>query len=1228
MEMDFLSPISQDGGQNSDGLDRFNSLRQFGLTKACIEQIIGYAEKLFGKCYQIVKESRNAKPKDRENAFVYALSALTILHNFGTVVNDHLELLEEELVEKKHKPGKKQKKVLDSSATDETTDSQLELEDLLETEADGMTSELKRRVKRAHKEKPSGTPKTKKVKRRKSPTELSQSESTSSLKRQAIEPYKRIRKAEEIEEGIESESLEKDIVSKEPKLKSLKAAVRKHVVRDDVKRAKVERDPVTGQLKVPTILRKLSPTQEREKITSKLKQFLIQQTDELHATPAPSLSLKNLLLALEDSSKSVMAEEILLLLAKEFNIDANNPDELVNRIKEQMDSGKQTDKVTPINKLFNLLSVLGGIDHLDDDKSTEIDNFSQMNTFEKAEFLRQKKKMIKGLCNDIEAQLRYNRTKINEMSASSRAIWFTLDSQAKSNRELCEKIVFLYQQNAISSQLASVIVENFILDILDGIALLENEELLLDGEDKKLYEEINDKLDILSLFGLKSDDLRKRFEPTLLSDVQIDERRYDLNVKLPSSYADLIERIFLANFVTSEFFEDIPRQPLEKMYSGLFAGLHEEITLEEKISRKSQMEEEAKKSVMTQDISLIKKTFKEPWKYLDLNSPLIQISKQLSRGIRQAADRLDDKSSLGAWERDIMAYETTKIQISGKQTTPEGIQKKEIGIIKMPLFSLGEEIEDDSRIRMKGKQYISESATENIFDDTTIFPVRSHLGAMMVTGSHLPFIIARAPTQSVPIQPTSFAVRFAQKPPKRRMLGKRAKVTQSLSPIESSKHSPHVKFTQDTTHKPVGLMGLEPKSMSESTPTQEVEEHTYAGLKKGGWHKMEFIPHSGINLEESESKMETPSTISNIQIRTPTPRFQQVPQIVSPESYRVAQHKIHGMYKTLSDDEAKHTLWPDIQTLKFTYQKDSEKKTIGVWTWFDRILASKPVPLSSTEGMIKTQTRKNRKALLSSSKTPYKVDEQSEQTTSEIEKLDSESIESYEKIFQYRYTGATFDFKGKFRIPKWLEQRLYEDLGNSLSTGIKIQEKDTSSLPPMIPTRSHGSMIKMKKLKEPSPNKMKQFRNDLQIAVSHLKYILHPQQLTRLLIEIKSEIPTLETIKLFEKLLLQAAQKARDAKHMEEATTHELPRLSQINLEQQRKTFQPSSLTDIGQEIRKRLHCRYETLARKGYQNLGLSISAHIARMELVAYMQKSIQQRACQRIKNSMRQCVSKIIQ
>ncbi|VDQ11722.1 unnamed protein product [Trichobilharzia regenti] len=409
-----------------------------------------------------------------------------------------------------------------------------------------------------------------------------------------------------------------------------------------------------------------------------------------------------------------------------------------------------------------------------------------------------------------------------------------------------------------------------------------------------------------------------------------------------------------------------------------------------------------------------------------------------------------------------MAYETTKIQISGKQTTPEGIQKKEIGIIKMPLFSLGEEIEDDSRIRMKGKQYISESATENIFDDTTIFPVRSHLGAMMVTGSHLPFIIARAPTQSVPIQPTSFAVRFAQKPPKRRMLGKRAKVTQSLSPIESSKHSPHVKFTQDTTHKPVGLMGLEPKSMSESTPTQE----------------------------------------------------------------------IHGMYKTLSDDEAKHTLWPDIQTLKFTYQKDSEKKTIGVWTWFDRILASKPVPLSSTEGMIKTQTRKNRKALLSSSKTPYKVDEQSEQTTSEIEKLDSESIESYEKIFQYRYTGATFDFKGKFRIPKWLEQRLYEDLGNSLSTGIKIQEKDTSSLPPMIPTRSHGSMIKMKKLKEPSPNKMKQFRNDLQIAVSHLKYILHPQQLTRLLIEIKSEIPTLETIKLFEKLLLQAAQKARDAKHM------------------------------------------------------------------------------------------------
>ncbi|CAH8832418.1 unnamed protein product [Trichobilharzia szidati] len=1191
---------------------------QFGLNKACIEQIIGYAEKLFAKCYQIIKESINAKQKARENAFVYGLSALTILHNFGIVVNDHLELIEEaflsfeaveeERIEKKHKPGKKHKKELDSSATDETIDSQLEFEDFLETETDAKTIESKRRVKRPHKEKPPGTPKTKKVKRRKSPTELSQSEDTSSLKRQAIEPYKRTRKAEEMEEGIESESLEKDTVSKAHKLTSLKAAVRKHIVRDQEKRAKVERDAVTGQLKVPAIQRKLTPKEEKERILSKLKQFLNQQTDELHATPAPSLSLENLMSVLEDSSKSVMAEEILLLLAKEFNIDANNPDELINRIKEQMDSGKHTDKVTPINKLFNLLSVLTGVDNFDDDKSTDIENFSQMNILEKAEFLRQKKKMIKGLCDDIEAQLKYNRTKISEMSASSRAIWFTIESQAQSNKEMCEKIVFLYEQNAISSQLASVIVEDFILDILDGIAILENEELLLDDEEKILYEEINDKLDILSLFGLKSDDLMKRFEPTLLSGVQIDARRYGLHVKLPSSYADLIERIFLANFVTSQFLEDIPRQPLEKMYAGIYAGLHEEISWEEKIIRKSHLEQEAKKSVMTQDLSLIKQTFQEPWKYLDMNSPLIQISKQLSRGIRQAADRLDHRASLKETERDIMAYETTKMQISGKQTTPKGLQKKEIGIMKRPLFLLGKEREDDSRMRMKGKQYIPESVTENIFpDDATIFPVRSHVGAMMEARSQLPLIMAKAPKQSGPIQPTSFAVRFAQKPPKRRMLGKRAKVIQSLSPIESSQYSPQEKFTPDT-HKQVALMSLEAKSRSESASTHEVEEHTYEGLKKDGRYKMEFIPHSMINLEESESQMEPPSTTSYIQTRTSTPTFQQGPQVVSPESYRVAQHKIHGMYKTLSD-ESKHTLSQDIRTLELTYQRDSETKTIDVWTWFDKILASKPVPLSSTEGMIKKQIRKKRKALLSSSKTKYKEDEQSEQTASEIEKPDSESTESYEKIFQRRCTGSTFDFTGKFRIPKWLEQRLYEDLGSSLSTGIKIQEKDISNLP-MIPTRSHGSKTKMKKPKEPSPDKMKQFRNDLQIAVSHLKYILHPAQLTRLLIDIKSEIPTLETIRLFEKLLVQAAQKARDSKHMEEARTHELPRLSQINLEQQRKTFHPSSLTDIGQEIRRKLHCRYETLARKGYQNLGLSISAHIARMELVEYMQKSIQQR------------------
>lgn len=50
--------------------------------------------------------------------------------------------------------------------------------------------------------------------------------------------------------------------------------------------------------------------------------------------------------------------------------------------------------------------------------------------------------------------------------------------------------------------------------------------------------------------------------------------------------------------------------------------------------------------------------------------------------------------------------------------------------------------------------------------------------------------------------------------------------------------------------------------------------------------------------------------------------------------------------------------------------------------------------------------------------------------------------------------------------------------------------------------------------------------------------------------------------------------------------------------------------TDNFHQINKGVHCRYALLAQKGFHKQGLSIAAHLARMELVECINKAIQQR------------------
>ncbi|CAH8565996.1 unnamed protein product [Dicrocoelium dendriticum] len=56
-------------------------------------------------------------------------------------------------------------------------------------------------------------------------------------------------------------------------------------------------------------------------------------------------------------------------------------------------------------------------------------------------------------------------------------------------------------------------------------------------------------------------------------------------------------------------------------------------------------------------------------------------------------------------------------------------------------------------------------------------------------------------------------------------------------------------------------------------------------------------------------------------------------------------------------------------------------------------------------------------------------------------------------------------------------------------------------------------------------------------------------------------------------------------------------------------------------------HCRYAMLAQKGFHKQDISIAAHLARMDLVECINKTIQQRAYQRIQTSVVECLKKVV-
>ncbi|CAH8490616.1 unnamed protein product [Heterobilharzia americana] len=1184
--------------------------KQFRISEKCFEHIKNYAEKLFSKCFHFVKESKSGKQKAKKDAFIYALSALTILSNFGVDVNDQVDMLEDAFIsselfkektkqktckiQRKHQhftENKKQKCL----GTVESRDS------LCEKDQEANEVDLQHIIgMRCHYEEKLLTSKKKKtIEDRKS-----------SLKK-GIEPQKHTLMVveEEVEESVEDEIFSEDSESYVPSRKSCKhedldTLLKKDTGHDDFKKTDLKTDTSGQRQRSPIRRRKSQIHFDKEEVLSKIKDFLEEQNRESQTMASPSLCLESLALALQDPSKLSKAELVLSMFEKEFSILESDPFQLIMRIRDQLDSGKLSGKATPIDKMFNLLSVLLGSEtneSVAEELTSNDEGLSKMTLLEKAEFYRQKTKILQELADDVETQLKYNQAVINSQKPSQRAIWFTLQSQAEVTRECCEKIVFLYSQNAVTSKLASNIVEDFILNILDCIAILENDELLSDNEQNTVYGEIKDMFNVINLFILSSSCLSSRLQPflhlddddpTVISNIQTTKQQYDLNVKLPSSYDKLIDSELLANFLTTEFLTDRYRIPLETIYTDLTGHFNDErkkmSDFEEKLRLKKKLELKARKTVMTQNLADIKKTFKDPSKHLDPNSPLCRIGRQLRAGISQLSDQVDGRFRFAEAERDIMAYETDKIQISGEHSTYESkeLQKKEIAVIqarysstKKPLILLEEEtydLIDEGEIRTNDQQYLTKSKAGETTDDIAILPPSRIRRQNLTVESDQPFIITSTPQRS--IQRQLYPLKFAQKPSRRKMLGRRTKGSHALLPEDSKTHS-----YEKSKH--ITVSSLEARAVNALRSLQDVKKQANGRLHKEARSKINPIQYSVVTSEESDSQMETTSVISSVQMMTPTSKLRSMSEAASPFSFRVFQHKPYNARKT-PRNKSKSVFDLGPRSLGLTSEKDVEQKSPSVWTCFDKVLASRTVSSPISEELIRKMPKKE-----------IPVSEQMSDKDQQSEQLGHWPLDIGEETSNQQCTAAILDLVENFNISKLVGKKLFGTLD--------------------------------RRQKEPINDGMK-FHSGSLAAVRHLQYMLPAEELTRLLTEIKSRNPTPETIKLFENILLKAVQKAQYSGCMEAVGARGQSKILHVDLNRTRipvKSGLPLKQSDALHSMHKKSHCRYETLARKRYQNLGLSISAHIERMQLVERIHKSIQQRANQRIQNSIEQCLSKFI-
>ncbi|KAF5403848.1 hypothetical protein PHET_02848 [Paragonimus heterotremus] len=1020
-----------------------------------------------------------------------------------------------------------------------------------------------------------------------------------------------------------------------------------------------EEAPDTPLLRFPAV----RSTVDRQSISSSVKDFLLKQGKIVGSGMVPSVSLKALSDALKNPEQASQAEEVIDIIRRELGVDEVDPVTLIKRMKDQMDHMPEQ-KHQPINKMINLLSMLLAVESEESSSdSKEGKRISSLTLLEQSEVERQRLKVLATLVDDITSQLKYEYSMMNELGATQRSVWMILETQTDAMRECCEKIGFIVSSNAMTPELASFITSLFTMDLIDYESMLRRGKNLSETEHKTIYRQSRILLEVLSWFDVKPGKLIKSIEEfSYLEDYtrilekpphpQVDP--HQMEIVLPESYLNLIETEFFADFATVQIVSGEERQPLEEMYTGQKYSV-------ESVDGATAKKKKNMLQLMTQRLADIKRTFDHPTLSIDPNSPLVRLSAKLLDGINMLTEDEEteaSKSSAVDQHKKILAYETGKIPITSKAFALANslrLHRKTIPNIQRqrPASAVGN-LEEPSTLKstVTPKLYVRslrKTTTPESKEVLALLPSmmlrgplksRRHKRPLYQTGS-LALVAKVGERRSVP-QPVT--PQTAQKPiyighderPVHLASGRTVQMQAPMRASAATESKLSVRRAKVLLTRQRRANFLIPDSL------QQVKSlHSEQILTADVLESMIRIESSRGSYKTEETKLDSKVKKFDGRTTTPIPSTQSILSNLASSNESSPQRTPTSKFKS-KEIELRSEEEQDISE-PLAEIDETTNKVAGVWTWLDTLLTAKTKAAETPHSVLQAfriEAREKASSGFARSKTP-KMITMLEEKVSRLQHLvqDIEETEVWHPPTEMsrpaeRKTPPTGDKRPGYSFysvtaPAFEKsQQIKTKHDDSKKYQTLAKEKDLPQTRVLPKLRRRFIRYKPNEYAVTSVEKM---TANLDTATQYLQSVLPPGRLTELLTKIQSEKTPTDAMTTLEEALLQAAEKARDAENELSPYARGTPRPSQVPITQWRMlgipTRSQNRQPDTFRSTYRGVHCRYALLAHNGFHKQNLSIGAHLARMDLVDCINKSIQQRAYHRIQSSMVECLKKVI-